>query len=252
MIAIAIANQKGGVGKTTTAINLAAGLALKGHRTMLVDADPQSNATISFVNRDEVKGTIYGLFEKPPAQVVNLVTSTRITLLDLLACSLTAARVEQIAGIEPLLKLKDALDAPGVDYEFVIIDCPPSLGQLTMMSLVASRYLIIPVRADYYSLEGTADLMDTYKSIRRVNPELRLLGVVVTQYDQRNNICKDSLASVQESFGDLVFKTTIGVSVRLQEAPAQKHPIFQHAPDSKGGQNYRDLVEEVLSRATRK
>ena len=248
---LSIANQKGGVGKTTTSINLAAALALKKKKTLLIDLDPQSNATIAFFDQGDIQVTMYDIFAEHPAEMSKIIRPSKDPNLFVAPARLHLARLEQqLAGqFDAPFKLKDSLSPILKEYDFVVIDTPPSLGILTVNSLVASTHLLVPVQAAYFAIEGTDDLLETYGRIRsRPNPDLKVLGVVITLYDKRTNISRDTHEQIRSVFGPVLFKTRIGKNVRLEESPAYKETILTFAPKSPGAQEYRKLALEVIQR----
>ncbi len=239
---IAIANQKGGVGKTTTAVNLAAAFALKEQRTLLIDLDPQANTTLTFFSPDEIKGSIYDVLADHHVTVRDVVHPTKVANLCLVPARIALAKLEAnlVGQFDAPFRLKDALAGARDDFDLIVIDTPPALGIITVNALVAANYLLVPIQASYYSLEGTDDLLETLERIRaRPNPELQLLGVIVTLYDKRTNLARDIYKQVREVFGDKVFKTVIGKNVRLEESPAYKETIFSFAPGSTRGGRVR-------------
>jgi len=246
---IAIANQKGGVGKTTTATNLAAGLAIRGHRTLIVDLDSQCNATFTFLAPDLIKTTLANVLVGHDGRLplIDAIYETHIQNLDIAPSHIRLAMIERQVQIEDQYRLKDSLDSVS-DYDFAIIDCPPSLGMTLTQALLASNYVIVPIAAQYYPLEGVIDLTSTINATKRPNPGLQILGYLMTQFDIRNGICSDALAKVQELFPSLVFDTVIRTNVKLQSAPAFRKSIYEHAPNSHGSDDYVALTEEILDR----
>jgi len=248
-VIITIANQKGGVGKTTTSINLAAAFALMGHKTLLIDMDPQANSTVTFVDRSEQKHSVFDLLENPDLPFENVVLPTSIINLSLLPASISLAKLESklIGEIDGHFRLKDRLDTFKYKFDYIIIDTPPTLGLITINSFVAASHLIIPIQSSYFALEGTDDLLDTYEKVRaRSNPELTLLGVLITMYDKRIVIAKDSETHIRKMFADRVFNTIISKNVRLEESPAYKESIFTFAPNSRGAIEYQELAKEIV------
>ena len=250
MSTYAIANQKGGVGKTTTAVNMAACIAEAGYRTLIVDVDPQGNATTGLgVSRHEVRG-LYDVFggELTTAEAI---VPTSVDQLFLLASTpdLAGATVElpRIAGSE--FRLREVLDAVRDDFDFIVLDCPPSLGPLTVNALVAADRVIIPVQTEYFALEGLAGLLDTLSLIRReLNPRLTVAGMLLTLHDERTRLAQDVAREVRQHFPDLVFETVIPRNVRVGEAPSFGRAVIHHDPHCAGSTAYFDLAKEVAAR----
>lgn len=246
---IAVVNQKGGVGKTTTAINVAALLASQQARVLLVDLDPQGNATSGLgVAKEQNSLTTYNVLLTGES-ITNVAHKTNVAQLELLPANsnLAGAEVELVNRSQREFALKQALDA--ADYNYIVIDCPPSLGLLTVNALTAATSVLIPVQAEYYALEGLSQLMKTIQAIRSsTNPNLELLGIVLTMFDKRNSLSEQVRTEIEQYFGDKTFKTIIPRNVRLAEAPSYGRTIYEHDRWSKGARAYKALSKEVRQR----
>jgi chromosome partitioning protein len=248
---VSIANQKGGVGKTTTAINLAAALAMRGKRTLLVDMDPQANSSMSYMSIRTLERSLYDVLSDEHLGLAEIIVPSNVQNLWLAPARIALAKLEAklVGEIDAHFRLKDRLEPVRGDYEFIVIDCPPTLGLLTANALVASSHLLIPIQSSYFALEGTDDLLETVEKVRaRANPDLRLIGVLITMHDRRTAIGRDIRNQIRTVFGELVFHTAISRSVRLEESPAYKESIFTYAPESSGATEYYRLCEEVIDR----
>ena len=244
---ITVFNQKGGVGKTTTVVNLSAALALKGKKVLVVDIDPQANTTSGLGLDKDVAKSVYPLL-RGEGPWTDYVRKTKIENLDLLGSHGDVAGLEMdlaLAG-DWQFRLKEAL-APVEDYDFIFIDSPPSLGILSLMGLIASNEILLPIQCEYYALEGVAHLFETIQLVRETyNQDLNLNGVVMTMYDGRTNLSTQVVENVKDYFNTLVYNTTIPRNIKLAEAPSYGQDIFSYAPKSAGAKAYESLAKEML------
>ena len=246
---IAIANQKGGVGKTTTAVNLSACLAFKGKKVLVIDIDPQGNTTSGLgVDKKTIDKSVYDVLIND-VEIENALMDTKVDNLKLCSSNiqLAGAEVELVSVISRETRLKVSLSKVRSKYDFIIIDCPPSLGLLTVNSLTAADTVLVPIQCEYYALEGLSQLMNTVKLVQKhLNPELDVEGVVLTMFDARTNLSIQVVEEVKKYFKNKVYRTIIPRNVRLSEAPSFGLPIIMYDPKSKGAECYIELAEEVI------
>lgn len=247
---IALANQKGGVGKTTTSVNLGACLAEEGQHVLLIDIDPQGNATSGTgISKASIEQDVYDVLinETPLDQVIIKTVHEGLDIVPT-TIQLSGAEIELTSMMARETRLKDAIDSVSDQYDYVLIDCPPSLGLLTINAFTASDSILIPVQSEYYALEGLSQLLNTIKLVQKhFNPDLKIEGVLMTMYDARTNLGQQVNAEVKKFFGDQVYKTIIPRNVRLSEAPSHGLPIIDYDPKSRGAEVYRQLAKEVLA-----
>jgi len=250
---IAITNQKGGVGKTTTSINVSSALALMGKKVLLVDTDPQAHSTISVLNDPgQYEKSLYDVLMNKEEKIQDVIVRSNVPGLDIAVAKISMAKLEPslLGEFDGHYRLKDILEPVRVKYDYIFIDTPPTLGLTTLNALVAASYILIPIQSSYLCLEGTDDLLETIEKVRRIaNPRLKILGVLITLHDKRTNLAKDVVERIQKVFGDKLFHTYISKSVKLEESPAYKESIFTYAPDSVGAAQYKKVAEEIIERA---
>lgn len=247
---IAIANQKGGVGKTTSSINLGACLATLGQKVLLIDIDPQGNTTSGIgINKADIRYCIYDILinDVHPKEVVQSTTIDNLKVIPA-TIQLAGAEIELVPTISREVRLKKALQLIRDEFDFILIDCPPSLGILTINSLTASDSVIIPIQCEYYALEGLSQLLNTIRLVQRhLNKQLTIEGVLLTMLDARTNLGLQVIEEVKKYFKEKVYQTIIPRNVRLSEAPSHGKPIIEYDPKSKGAEGYMELAKEVLS-----
>lgn len=248
---LAVVNQKGGVGKSTTAVNLAAALGELGRRVLLIDLDPQGNATSGFgLNKNQRELCVYNAL-LGSAEIGAIIEPVEVENVFVIPATiqLAGAEIELVSAISRETRLKTLIDEVGSDFDFVLIDCPPSLGLLTVNALTAAEGLIIPIQCEYYALEGLSKLLDSVRLVKtHLNPALDVFGVVMTMYDTRTRLAHQVVQEVKDFFGDKVFATLIPRTVRLSEAPSFGQPVTLYDPSGKGALAYRELAKEVVGR----
>lgn len=248
---LAIINQKGGVGKSTTAVNLAAALGAMNKEVLLVDLDPQGNATSGYgIDKRELDGCVYNalLGETPVEEVILACVGKGVDVLPS-TINLAGAEVELVNEMARENRLKSALGSLRGRYDYILIDCPPSLGLLTINALVAADKLLVPIQCEFYALEGVTKLLDSMNRVKKMlNPSLDIFGIVMTMYDSRTNLSNQVVNEVRSFFGKTVFETMIPRTVKLSEAPSYGQPIIEYAPDNKGTEAYNELAREVIAR----
>lgn len=250
---LAITNQKGGVGKTTTALNISAAFALMGRSALLVDTDPQANSTISFVeNPQQYDKSLYDVLSNHNASIKQIIVPSTVPGLEVAISKISMAKLEPalLGEIDSHFRMKDALEPVRSKYDYIVIDTAPTLGLITLNALVAADAVLIPIQSSYLCLEGTDDLLETIEKVKRVaNPNLHVIGVLITLHDKRTNIARDVVDRIRAVFGNKVLNTVISKSVKLEESPAYKESVFTFAPNSVGAVQYRKAAKEIMKRA---
>jgi len=250
---ISITNQKGGVGKTTTALNVSSALAFMGKSTLLIDTDPQAHSTLSSVkNPSQYEKTLYDLLINENEKIEESIIKSTIPGLNIVISRISMAKIETmlLGKIDGHFRLKDVLEPVRNKYDFIIIDTPPTLGIITLNALVAADSLLIPIQSSYLSLEGADDLLETIDKVKKIaNTSLQIIGILITLHDKRTNISKDAVKKIKKVFGKIVLKTIISKSVKLEESPAYRESIFTYAPYSVGAIQYKKVAQEIIRRA---